>query len=193
MPRRKYDITQTPEYAEYQRARIKADRRLTRIENLSNIGNYDKIKEYAYKTAKHDVKALGGGTSFKSVPIMSKRDLQRAQKAVNSFLGSKTSTKSGIDAVYKGRATRFNKAIKDKYGFNPKLTWEDYKSVFDFMEGQKDKSFDYKDNGVAYGLKENLKPAELKKIISDAKKIVKYIPGSSVDAEIIVDLVEVML
>ena len=193
MPRRKYDITQTPEYAAYQRARIKADRRLTRIENLSNTGNYDKIKEYAYKTAKHDVKALGGSTSFKSVPIMNKRDLQRALKAVNSFLDSKTSTKAGIDKIYKDRARRFNKGIKDKYGFNPDLSWEDYKSVFDYMQGQKDKSYDYKDNGVAFWLKENLPAKDLKKIIKDATKIVKYIPGSSVDADIVADIIEVML
>lgn len=114
--------------AKYKRLAKRADQRLVRIEQYSNLKYYKGIKSYSYKKA---IKAITGYNensrrfnAKKSTP-KTLEGLKTQIKAMETFLNSPTSTKRGLNKVYKQRVDTINK----KYGTS--FTWQELAIFFD--------------------------------------------------------------
>lgn len=110
---------------------IQADKKLRKLEKLSQKKGYENVKEFAYRSAMKDINYWSDGNkrSFKS---MMKTDnvnsLQGQINAVKKFLNAPTSAKSSIDELFKSRADKLN----ENFGTN--FSWQDLANVFDNKE-----------------------------------------------------------
>lgn len=113
---------------ELRKLSIEADKKLRKLEKLSQKKGYENVKEFAYRRAMKDIRYWSEGSkrSFKS---MMKTDninsLQGQINAVKRFLEAPTSAKSSIDELFKRRAESLN----EHYGTN--FDWQDLANVFD--------------------------------------------------------------
>lgn len=115
-----------------------ADQRLVRLEKLAGEENYKNATKWAYARAQRDIQAWSGegATRFNTKPPESIVDLKAKIQDMIHFIGSETSTKSGIKDVMKKRADSLNKTLGtnfkwDEVGkfFNSKL-WDKTKERF---------------------------------------------------------------
>lgn len=106
----------------YRKAAKAADQRLVRLERLSQEENYKTADKYAYAKAQRMIKEWSGeeASRFNTKPPASASSLKEKIQDIKSFLGSTTSTKSGIKSVHMRRAETLNK----KYGTN--YSWEQW-------------------------------------------------------------------
>ena len=113
---------------ELRKLSIEADKKLRKLEKLSQKKGYENVKEFAYRRAMKDIRYWSDGSkrSFKS---MMKTDninsLQGQINAVKRFLNAPTSAKKSIDELFKRRADTLN----ENYGTN--FSWQDLANVFD--------------------------------------------------------------
>lgn len=113
---------------ELKRLSIEADKKLRKLEKLSQKKGYENVKEFAYRRAMKDIRYWSDGNkrSFKS---MMKTDninsLQGQINAVKRFLDAPTSAKKSIDELFKRRADTLN----ENYGTN--FSWQNLANVFD--------------------------------------------------------------
>lgn len=118
----------TPDlYKEYKRLADRADKRLLRLKRLaeSQPQIYGNVKAYAYRTAEKSIGHWdqGRGTDkprFARNTPTTDADLKKKIKDIQAFLDKPTSTKSGIEKIYKKRADTLNER------FNTSFTWEDW-------------------------------------------------------------------
>lgn len=114
----------------YKRLAKQADKRMRRLEELAEKPGYENVRNYAYRNAKNELKKMNM-TNWEQVPkklqdkTFSARNTQMRINKVKQFLESPTSTKSGIDKVYKSRADTMN----ERYGTS--FTWEDMSKFFE--------------------------------------------------------------
>lgn len=105
---------------EYRKLAIQANRRMTNLEKLSENPEYEAVLGYAYKDVMHDLEALTGQKRFShDIERLSaeETDIRHLVALINiatEFMESISSTKTGIDKVYKQRARTINK----KFGTN---------------------------------------------------------------------------
>ncbi len=99
---------------EYRKLAKRADQRLVRLERLSKEAGYEKVTEYAYRVAMRDIRSWSGSeaTRFNTRPPKNTNQLKAKIADIKKFLGSVTSTKTGIKKSYDARVKSFNK----KYG-----------------------------------------------------------------------------
>lgn len=91
-----------------------ANDRLRSIEKTRSTDGYKGITQYAYRRAVHD---LAGATRFpsaKKLEDMNYNYVTKKLQDLRQFLKAESSTKRGIQAIYKRNAAAFNK----KYGTN---------------------------------------------------------------------------
>lgn len=109
----------------YKRLAKVADQRLVRLEQLSKVEGFEKVKSFAYDRAMRDLEAYGGGTRFNTKPPVNaageidQRLLSEKLADMRTFISSVTSTKKGIEAVFSERAKTFNQEFGTSY------TWQD--------------------------------------------------------------------
>lgn len=187
MARKPFDITQTDEYKEYKALQRKADLRLTNLEKLSRQTDYKAVKQYAYRVAEHDIKILGGKARFKNVPITNKKDLRRAMQSVEDFLSSPTSTKTGIDRVYKKRAREINKYAG--LTGDDRLTWQDLINVFDFKENSKEK-FECGTLFKAFSATKKMDNSKSKGAIKKAGKVIDRLADNEIEEAIMKEIIK---
>ena len=98
----------------YKRIAKVADQRLVRLEQLSSQAGYGNAKQWAYARAMRDIESWSGeGARRFNTKAPSDINAMRAKiNDIKAFLGSESSTKSGITTVYKNRVDTINK----KYG-----------------------------------------------------------------------------
>lgn len=94
----------------------RADQRLVRLQALQHEQGFKNVTKYAYKTAQTNIKNMGADTS-KGLLLFNKKqfysdDLTMTQLHSNlnkviQFLDSPTSTRQGIEKIYKKRAEQF--------------------------------------------------------------------------------------
>lgn len=110
-----------------------ANKRLERLEKYSQQENYRAALNYAYEGAVFDIRAITPESKSPRFTLKLKktksgdvdlRDLHAKINAVQTFLESKTSTKTGITSMYQKRADTINK----KYGTN--YTWNELGRAF---------------------------------------------------------------
>ena len=116
---------------ELKRLSAEADKKLRKLEKLSQKKGYENVKEFSYKRAMKDIKhwSEGNKRSFKSMmETENVNSLQGQINAVKKFLDAPTSAKSSIDELFKSRADKLN----ENYGTN--FSWQDLANVFDNKE-----------------------------------------------------------
>lgn len=116
--------------AEYHKLATQANRRMTMLEKLSQNPDYKAVLGYAYKDVAHELKIRGLDRFSHDIEKFSasKTDIRELKGLINiaeEFLNAPSSLKSGIDAVYRGRADTLNK----KYGTD--FSGSDMKNFFD--------------------------------------------------------------
>lgn len=109
---------------EYLRKAKIADQRLRALEKYEHEVNFETATKWAYARARRDIQSWGGsnrfGTSKKTIKKLTTEELTMKLADVETFLNSKSSTKSGIKEIYVNRANTFNK----KYGTN--VSWQEF-------------------------------------------------------------------
>ena len=98
----------------YRRIAKVADQRLGRLEALAQESGYGNATQWAYKRAQRDIETWSGegAKRFNTKPPENVNQLRAKINDIKAFLGSESSTKSGIKATYNQRV----KSINEKYG-----------------------------------------------------------------------------
>ena len=110
----------------YRRLAKVADQRLVRLERLSLQPGYGNADQWAYKRARSDIETWSGegAKRFNTKPPKDARSLKAKINDIRAFLGSESSTKSGITSVYQSRVNTINK----RYGTNYQI--DDMQQIF---------------------------------------------------------------
>lgn len=121
--------------AYYRRIAKQADQRLVRLERLAQQSGYEGAAKWSYLRAQEDIARRWGGKSekprFNTKPPEDTALLKAKIRDIQDFLQAPTSTKSGINAVYKKRADTFN--AENEFGI--KVQWEDWAEFLDRFGG----------------------------------------------------------
>lgn len=158
---------------EYLKLAKRANKRLYKLEKLSNEDNFKIVKNWAYARAQHDINIWNKGNKrFKTTGLydLNINKLSAMRNDVIYFLNSKTSTKTGIIKAYKEKTDTFNK----KYGLN--WTWEEMANFFE-NDGLRDK---FEKNGFASSTTLDIiatvrkNPQQIKLIIDEFNKNHKF-------------------
>lgn len=128
------------EYHDLARA---ANNRMTRLEKLAKDPDYAAVLGYAYKDAAYDIKNLFGSSgrfpqevSKMAASNTNIRQMKQYITSVKNFLESPSSTKKGIDKVYRKRARTLNKSqgtnftVDDMRTFFDSSVWKKMNSKF---------------------------------------------------------------
>ena len=109
----------------YRRIAKVADQRLVRLEDWSKQGHKD-VLEWSYKRAMRDIAQWSGDNAkrFNTKPPANINQLRAKINDIKEFLGSETSTKGNINAVYAKRVSSLN----ENYGTTYQV--DDLKSLF---------------------------------------------------------------
>lgn len=101
----------------YRRIAKVADQRLVRLENLADQPGYGNATQWAYKRAMRDIASWSGDDAkrFNTKPPANVNQLRAKINDIKTFLGSESSTKSGISSTYKQRVSTLNKKYGTKY------------------------------------------------------------------------------
>lgn len=101
----------------YRRIAKVADQRLVRLERLAEQEGYKNADQWAYRKAMRDISTWSGENAqrFNTKPPTNIRQLQAKINDIKSFLGSPSSTKSGIKSVYQTRANSINENYGTKF------------------------------------------------------------------------------
>ena len=116
---------------EFRKLAAEADKKLRKLERLSEKKGYENVKEFAYKRAMKDIKYWSDNRkrSFKSMQMPNNINSMQGQiNSVKRFLDAPTSAKSSIDELFKSRADSLN----ENFGTN--FSWQDLANVFDNKE-----------------------------------------------------------
>ena len=135
-----YNVDQKPGETDlqyYKRLAKTADQRLVRLERLATQPGYEKVTQYAYAKAMRDIENYGGGKRFNVKPPLKEdgtvdNTLLREKLAdLRAFLTSVSSTKKGIEQVYKQRADTFNK------NFGTNFNWQELADFYNSGDADK--------------------------------------------------------
>ena len=179
----KYSFEQKPgESIEryYRRIAKVADQRLVRLEQLAGQEGYGNATQWAYRRAMSDIETWSGegAKRFNTKPPESLSAMRAKINDIKTFLGSESSTKSGITETYKTRA----KTINSKYGTSFQV--DDLAKVFNngLMKKLEAKGFSSKTILKAIGyIQDNATDEDaLKAMQAEARKR-KYVPEFSGD------------
>ena len=94
----------------YRRIAKVADQRLVRLERLAEQPGYGNATQWAYKRAIRDIESWSGEDAkrFNTKPPENVNQLRAKINDIKTFLGSESSTKSGISSTYKQRVSTLN-------------------------------------------------------------------------------------
>lgn len=105
-----------------------ANAKLLNLEKLSKKEGYENIKEYAYRVAINEIRKIRGEEyKYFNIP-KNTHQLEKTKRALERFLDSPTSTRSGIESVY----TKNAESLNEKFGSD--LDWQD---MADFLRSAK--------------------------------------------------------
>ena len=138
MPRRKAK-TETYEDLVRQLRKLakRADQRMVRLEQAEGQRGFEHITSFAYSKASAEIERFSGELKAGQKPRWNratpktKQEVQAKIAALERFLGSETSTKTGVRAGYKRRAD----TLKDRLGIN--VAWQDLGKFFQSPAYQK--------------------------------------------------------
>ena len=101
----------------YRRIAKVADQRLVRLEKLADQPGYGNATQWAYKRAMRDIASWSGDDAkrFNTKAPSNINQLRAKINDIKTFLGSESSTKSGISSTYKQRVSTLNKNYGTKY------------------------------------------------------------------------------
>jgi hypothetical protein len=110
-----------------------ADQRLVELEKLSKKDGYSQVKQWAYKNAMREIRAMYGQDAkrFNRKQPDDLRRLYKNLRRVLSFLEQPTSSKSGIEEIFSKRANTIN----ERYGTD--LDWSTVGDLFESVMWKK--------------------------------------------------------
>lgn len=127
--------------SEYRQMQKNANARLGRLEHLAENPDYETVLGYAYKDAQYDIinKFNTDKGRFPSITEIEKmagknmniRDMKMYIASVENFMSKVSSTKTGIDKVYRQRAETLNQR------YDTHFKWQDLKAFFGSAEYEK--------------------------------------------------------
>jgi len=111
---------------EYRRLAKRADQRLVRLEAYQHDKGFKTATRWAYAKALNDIKKWSGENAkrFNVKPPENTTSLKAKIQDIKNFIESPTSTKRGIEKVYKKKADTINR----KYGTD--FDWEDLANYY---------------------------------------------------------------
>ena len=95
-----------------------ANMKLLNLEMLAKQEGFEGIEEYAYRVAMREIRKLRGEEFKRFNMPKNTHQLEKTKRALETFLGSTTSTKAGILDVYEQNAA----SINSKFGSN--FSWQ---------------------------------------------------------------------
>ena len=127
---RPYNTEQKPDETlerYYRRLAKAADERLVRLEKYSREKYFEPATDWAYASAMRDIHTWNGQTAsrFNTAPPKNTEKLTAKINDIKKFLGSPTSTKTGITNAYIKKANKFN----EEYGTD--FTWDELAKYYD--------------------------------------------------------------
>ena len=108
----------------------RADQRMVRLEQAEGQRGYEHITSFSYSKAEAEIERFSGQLKEGQKPRWNratpktKQEVQAKIAAINRFLESETSTKSGVKEGYKRRA----ETLKDRLGID--VAWQDLGKFF---------------------------------------------------------------
>lgn len=159
----------------YRRLAKVADQRLVRLEELSKVEGYGNATQWAYKRAIHDIETWSGegATRFNTKPPKDVRSLKAKINDIKTFIGSESSTKSGISATYKQRVNTIN----ERYGTSYQV--DDLQKIFNSKLWKKMEAKNYSSDQIltAIGyIKDNATDEETYKALQAEARKRKNLP-----------------
>ncbi len=115
----------------------RADQRMVRLEQAEGQRGYEHITSFSYSKAEAEIERFSGTLKEGQKPRWNratpktKQEVQAKIAAIQRFLGSETSTKTGVRQGYQHRA----ETLKAKYGVN--VPWQDLGNFFESPAYQK--------------------------------------------------------
>lgn len=126
---------------EYRTLQKNANLRLKRLERLAEKDDYQAVLGYAYKDAQYDImnKFSTDTGRFPSITDIEKmagkstniRQMRMYIRSIKNFMEEVSSTKTGIDKVYRARAESLNAR------YNTHFKWQDLRAFFASAEYEK--------------------------------------------------------
>lgn len=119
-------------YKEYKRLADRADKRLLRLERLEkeHPDLYKNVTSFAYAKAERAIEHWDGKKfdkpRFARKTPATDEELAMKIKDIQEFLDMTTSTKKGVDTVYKKRADTLNKKYSELFEMEIKFTWQEW-------------------------------------------------------------------
>ena len=124
---------------EYKKLADRANHRLAELEKLSKNPEYENVLSYAYKVAAKQTSQYNSRIKSEKVRYRVPKNTNQLEAALNDvkdFLNMPTSTKKGINKVYKEGAENFNKSFGTNFtwqevaNFTEKVDFEDLKKTY---------------------------------------------------------------
>lgn len=115
----------------------RADQRMVRLEQAEGQRGYEHITSFSYSKAEAEIERFSGTLKEGQKPRWNratpktKQEVQAKIAAIQRFLGSETSTKTGVRQGYQRRA----ETLKSKYGVD--IPWQDLGNFFESPAYQK--------------------------------------------------------
>lgn len=115
----------------------KADQRMLRLERLEGQRGFEHVTSFSYSKAAAEIERFSGTLKEGQKPRWNratpktKQEVQAKIAAIQRFLGSETSTKTGVKRGYQRRA----RTLKSEYGVD--VPWQDLGKFFESPAYQK--------------------------------------------------------
>lgn len=102
-----------------------ANAKLLNLEKLSKKDGYEGVEDFAYRVAINNIREIRGEEfRFFNIP-KNTHQLEKTKRALERFLESPTSTRAGIEDIYKKNAASLN----EKFGTD--FSWQDMGNFLD--------------------------------------------------------------
>lgn len=169
---------------EYRKLAKRADQRMVRIEQLEAKGGiYQNVTKYAYRAAQREIRRFGGEANeegkmrFNQNMPLNYNALIGKTAAIRRFLDAPTSSKRGIDTVFKDKAAIYNAATGSDF------TWQQFANYWQSGLADKLASYGYATRNAAIAVIKKRMDA-VKNDINDANEKIENISDEVVDIKV---------
>lgn len=171
----------------YRTAAKAADQRMVRLERLAEQENFKVATQWSYARAQRDAASWsesGEATRFNIKPPRSVASLQHKIQDIRTFLGSASSTKTGILETYAKRSAK----LKERYDLD--VSWQKMGSFFESQDWKVISEYDSKQAATVIAkIRRYVKSEDLKKAIEKNEDVNIKLPVGEKDRGAVEELV----
>lgn len=168
----------------YRKAAKAADQRLVRLEQLSQADNFKGAEKYAYAKAQRSIQEWSGdqATRFNTAPPKSTAALKEKIQDIRTFLGSSSSTKTGLKNIHMKRA----EALNQRYGTN--FSWKEWDTFLNSEFVKKlDSKYGYNTKDAVFAVVAQNKD-EIVQNLKESNEIEIYTEDDEMQSEVVNDI-----